>query len=484
MKNIGIEDIKIASIELLPVFAMRELKKIDIDSLAASIKEHGLINPLLVRARGKGYELISGHRRYLALQKIKAKTAPAHVIDVDDQRAFVLALTENMERKDPEPLEEANAFRRAVNDLKMQVKDIAKQINMSPSYVSNRMRLLDLCPNVQDALKQGEITAGHCEHGFLRLNNKEDQEELLNKFKNAHRWNQILTVKDVAVHAKDILADRKKIDALDKYLSDNNDRIKYPICPKCKSKPDPNSHHQDLKTNILGCPSYHEWNAIKGPITHRETTLDGNYTTPKPGGENVVKVESCNLKSRLSIQQFAALICQKILASKAKAIESIAIDDTEIHFCLEDSIGLPEASISKMGDTTGKSWKTDITVSSPGWGSNNDDIIEERESFWKLETEIDKNVVPAEIIRHPLQSLIVDHKGLKKGTELNVLRGAYEGNWKIIEVHRDYTAYAEDPDGAKELLEEKELRKLIKDSCKKKTVKAVKPKAKTRGKTT
>jgi len=129
--------------------------------LAASIKEHGILQPLLVREVEGGYQLIAGERRWQAAQKAGLVTVPCRVVDVIDKTACEFALEENLKRKDLSDLEKAQAFRDYLNQFECSIEELARQLSMNRSTVSNMLRLLELSAPVKNALNAGKISAGH-----------------------------------------------------------------------------------------------------------------------------------------------------------------------------------------------------------------------------------------------------------------------------------------------------------------------------------
>lgn len=129
--------------------------------LANSIREHGLLQPILVREFGGSMQLIAGERRWRAAQKAGLTTIPCRVVDVIDKTACEFALEENLKRKDLSDLEKAQAFKDYVQQFECSIEELSKQLSMSRSAVSNLMRLLELTEPVQNALRSSKITAGH-----------------------------------------------------------------------------------------------------------------------------------------------------------------------------------------------------------------------------------------------------------------------------------------------------------------------------------
>ena len=139
-------------------------KRFDPDALAdlaASIKESGLIQPLVVREREGRYELIAGERRWRASQMAGLTEVPVVVKDVSDAVAFALALIENIQRQDLNPIEEAMAYRRLLDEFEFTQAELAEQVGKSRSAIANSVRLLGLPASVIELLSVGELTPGH-----------------------------------------------------------------------------------------------------------------------------------------------------------------------------------------------------------------------------------------------------------------------------------------------------------------------------------
>ncbi len=132
-----------------------------LDELAESIKHLGVLQPLLVRAVDSGYEIVLGERRYRASRRLGLEKVPVQIVDADDVRAFQMALVENIQREDLGPLEEAEAYRRLVEDFGLKQEQVAQRVGKDRSTVSNALRILRLPGPVKTALAEGKITAGH-----------------------------------------------------------------------------------------------------------------------------------------------------------------------------------------------------------------------------------------------------------------------------------------------------------------------------------
>ncbi|MBN3039043.1 MAG: ParB/RepB/Spo0J family partition protein [Candidatus Omnitrophica bacterium] len=139
----------------------KEIDPKKLEELIASIKAKGVIQPVLVRTQKDGYELIAGERRLKAVSTLGFTEIPAIVKDVEDAEALQLALIENIQREELNPLEEAQAYEQLISEFGYTQEQIAKMVGKDPSSVSNMLRLLRLPKEIQDALRRGMITMGH-----------------------------------------------------------------------------------------------------------------------------------------------------------------------------------------------------------------------------------------------------------------------------------------------------------------------------------
>ena len=133
----------------------------ELQELADSIKEHGVLQPLLVRKDGKGYQIIAGERRYQASKLAEITEVPVIVKDVDDSEVLALALIENLQRSDLNPIEEARGYKQLIDASGMTQDALSKAVSKSRSAITNVLRLLDLPESVQQMLFDGKLTAGH-----------------------------------------------------------------------------------------------------------------------------------------------------------------------------------------------------------------------------------------------------------------------------------------------------------------------------------
>ncbi len=141
----------------------KTFKEYDLDFLAGSIRQRGIIQPIVVREGGapNSYEIIAGERRWRAAQMAGLHEVPVTVLDVSERQSLELAIVENVQRADLNPIEEAEAYRQLIDRYGHTQDEVARLVHKSRSHVANLLRLLDLPPTVRDALLRGEITMGH-----------------------------------------------------------------------------------------------------------------------------------------------------------------------------------------------------------------------------------------------------------------------------------------------------------------------------------
>ncbi|MGZ3569107.1 MAG: ParB/RepB/Spo0J family partition protein [Thermodesulfobacteriota bacterium] len=148
-----------------------------LQELAESIREKGILEPLLVRRTEQGYELIVGERRWRAAQKAGLKEVPVLVKETERREALEISLIENLQREDLNPIEEAEAFKQLIEEFNISQEELSKRVGKDRTTVTNTLRLLKLPLEVRDHLLQNRITSGHA-RAILSLENKEKQKEL------------------------------------------------------------------------------------------------------------------------------------------------------------------------------------------------------------------------------------------------------------------------------------------------------------------
>jgi ParB family chromosome partitioning protein len=154
-------ELPISAISRNPYQPRETFAQSQIDELAASIAEHGVLQPILVTEIAGGYQLIAGERRMRAAQQAGLERIPALVRPADESAQLAWALIENLQRSDLNALEEAGAYRRLVDEFGLSHDDVASRVGKSRSAVANTLRLLDLAPEVKDGLLRGAISEGH-----------------------------------------------------------------------------------------------------------------------------------------------------------------------------------------------------------------------------------------------------------------------------------------------------------------------------------
>jgi ParB family chromosome partitioning protein len=154
-------DVPIASIRPNPDQPRRRFRDAEMATLTASIREHGVLQPVLVAETLDGYQLIAGERRVRAALAAGLDRIPAVIRHLDDRERLELALVENLQREDLDPIESALGFRRLIDDFGLTHDAIAERVGRARSTVANTLRLLDLAPVVQAAIADGSVTEGH-----------------------------------------------------------------------------------------------------------------------------------------------------------------------------------------------------------------------------------------------------------------------------------------------------------------------------------
>ena len=174
----GILSLRVEDLAPNPVQPRRRFDEEELRELSESIRSYGILNPLTVRLRCGKYELVAGERRLRAAKLAGLKEVPCLLVDVDMQDAGLLALVENLQRKDLDFLEEAEGLQRLIRMFGMSQEEAARRIGKSQSAVANKLRLLKLPPDVLDALRQNGLSERHG-RALLRLPDGESQRAAL-----------------------------------------------------------------------------------------------------------------------------------------------------------------------------------------------------------------------------------------------------------------------------------------------------------------
>jgi len=169
-----IREIEVGRIRPNPFQPRRQFEGEALDELEASIRENGLLQPLVVRPAGLDFELVAGERRWRVLTRLGWEKAPTIVRPLSDEQMLVVALVENLQREDLGPLEEAVGYQQLIDGFGLTQKEAAKRVGRDRSTVANALRLLTLPAAVRDLLSEGAITAGHA-RAILSVEGDADQ---------------------------------------------------------------------------------------------------------------------------------------------------------------------------------------------------------------------------------------------------------------------------------------------------------------------
>lgn len=182
----------------------KEFDEQAISELASSIKEKGILQPLVVRTIESGYEIIAGERRWRAAQRAGVTRVPVIVKEASDREVMELALIENLQREDLNPIEEAIAYQHLIDEYELTHEDVSKQIGKERSTITNQLRLLRLPEEAKVALIAGDITAGHA-RAILSIESPAEAREALNAIQK-----QRLSVRNTEQLIKKISKKKKK----------------------------------------------------------------------------------------------------------------------------------------------------------------------------------------------------------------------------------------------------------------------------------
>ena len=175
--------------QLLPIYKIepnkdqprQDFDEDELQALADSIAEHGVLQPLAVRELSSGYfQIIAGERRWRAARLAGLKEIPAVIVEADDRKVMELALIENLQRQDLNPVEEALGYQSLIADHGLTQEEAARQVGKSRPAVANALRLLNLCPEVLQILREGKLSPGHA-RAILSLKTEKKQQEVAQK---------------------------------------------------------------------------------------------------------------------------------------------------------------------------------------------------------------------------------------------------------------------------------------------------------------
>jgi len=176
----SIQEIDIQLIHSSPFQPRLQMSDESLEELAESIRIHGILQPIIVRSEGIGYEIVAGERRWRAAQKAGLPTVPVIVEEVDEQKRLEIALIENLQREDLNPLDLAKGINRLMMDFELTQEDISKRLGKKRPTIANLLRLLDLPQTLQEMLENNVISFGHA-RALLAVENHDKKIQLAEK---------------------------------------------------------------------------------------------------------------------------------------------------------------------------------------------------------------------------------------------------------------------------------------------------------------
>lgn len=167
-------ELDISSIETNKEQPRKTFEKESLDELKNSILQYGVLQPIVVRKKGNRYEIIAGERRWRAAKEAKLEKIPCIIKEVDDKESLKLALIENIQREDLNPIEEARSYKTLIDEYGLTQEELAQALGKSRSYIANTLRLLNLDEEIVDYIYEGKITSGHAK-ALLGVKDKEER---------------------------------------------------------------------------------------------------------------------------------------------------------------------------------------------------------------------------------------------------------------------------------------------------------------------
>ena len=217
--------IKITDIEPNREQPRRKFNEDSLQELADSIKQYGVLQALLLQKKGKSYEIIAGERRWRAARMAGLKEVPAIVKDYSSQEVIEIALIENIQREDLNPIEEAMAYQKLISEYKLKQDELAERISKSRTAITNSMRLLKLCPKVQEMLIEEMISSGHA-RAVIPIEDAKEQEIVAQKV-----FDEKMSVRETEALVRKLQKEpkepkEKKTDKMELFYKDLEEKIK------------------------------------------------------------------------------------------------------------------------------------------------------------------------------------------------------------------------------------------------------------------
>lgn len=250
-----------------------------LNELAESIKQHGIIQPLVLRRIGNKYEIIAGERRYKASYIAGLSKVPAVLIDLNDNESAEVAIVENIQRKDLSPIEEAKSYKKLLDRGYLTQDQLASRMGKNQSTISNKLRLLNLDEKVQDALLNGKISERHA-RSLLKLDNEEDQREILDEI-----LDKRLNVRDTE-------------ELISKKLNNDDEFINIPNLSTASEEPKINDNGLDELDKLLNnLPSFSN-NPIKDYSENNKETKEEDIEVINDYDNNIINVPTISISNK------------------------------------------------------------------------------------------------------------------------------------------------------------------------------------------
>lgn len=253
-----ITDLPLDAIEPNPFQPRTVFNEIALQELAASIQQHGVLQPIIVRALGPNYQLVSGERRLQASRRANVSTIPAVIQSYDDRTVLEIAIVENVQREDISPLEAARAYKRLIEEFGLTQEQVAMRVGKSRPAVSNTLRLLKLPKIIQQSLACGDISEGHA-RSLLSIQDPEWQ---------MRAWEKIVQ-ENLSVREAERLAYG--------YEPDNRQGEKRERRDVSRGTPDPSAHNESPPPEIEALEN--RLRTMLGTRVRIRGTLDGGTVT-------------------------------------------------------------------------------------------------------------------------------------------------------------------------------------------------------------
>jgi len=207
-------ELKINEVEPNTEQPRRAFKEEALETLSESIKVHGIVQPIIVTKEGERYKIVAGERRWRAAKMANLKTIPAIIKEYAEKEILEVALIENIQRQDLNPIEEAEAFQRLIQEYKLKQEEVASTVGRSRSAVANSLRLLNLDSRVKEMVVSGVISEGHA-RVLLSIKNEDEQYKIAKEFEK-----DIISVRQAEKYLKKITINNKPIKIIDTKIKD------------------------------------------------------------------------------------------------------------------------------------------------------------------------------------------------------------------------------------------------------------------------